>query len=903
MLEELSDRRLHPELPIFALENGNQSVVYVPGNVMPLDRQVLVKLESYWQCNAPSESDPEIARLVDELEELAREVLNAWQAQRDSEFRPECLNLHLGYACNLACGYCYARPTREAASCLPQPVNDAPIAAAAEAVAACCAQLGKSFHFVMQGLGEPTVQWETLCNTVELVRAVAARYGLEWFGHITTNGQFSKDQAVWLTKHFNSIGLSCDGPPDVQDRRRPRVDGRPSSQWVRKAAENLLRRIPNVEIRATVVPSDMLRLCELVEYVGGTLGVSSLRVEPVFGARGACFDPAMAEGLVHEYLLAERLAASMGVDLCMCSPRLEELHGPLCESARNSLRVMPDGSAVNCFLRVVGRTAREMKIGRYDLSTRSFVLNDREIRNCKDRALEIPSVCRNCFNKLHCERSCPEACPWRESESKDSFRCVFQKLLASQWIWKAACSTGLASSDRGNAIVGSASRPRALRDYLGRLPDIVDGDRIAREWRKARSRYRLEEREMPPPPWVRRGFDVTGTGAWDLLRRYAGVQTDRGVSVYIHVPFCLQHCRFCDCHSVPIRTDGGRDYVQLLIRHLQAWAEQTAVASRPVTTIHFGGGTPNSLGNGRLESILEACRRAFAISRDTELAIETTASLCTNDELFRLRQMGFTRLHVGVQTLDPGLRRELGRRTPVSELIERLQRSRAMGLTTSVDLIYGLPRQDPDMLVNTLLSLTAVGIHGVSLYHLNVSKKNKSFVRRFRDYRRDPVLDYVMLQCAEQILLSCGYQKNHFVHYALPADKNLYFRHALRDEDLMGLGASASGTFGPVVYRCRPFPAYGESGSCISHAVEGVVVATEQGREFRQAEAMMMCGELRRGLFENIDCEDLFPLWERYGLIRAASPPGRYTLTGSGSWMLSEMLCEFRVHCRRNMQS
>jgi pyruvate-formate lyase-activating enzyme len=265
VLLDIRDRRLHPELPVFALEHGPKCAVYLPGHALALDPQVVTKLEAYWRGSVSDGAASGLIPLARTLQEHAARAVRQWQTQRVRVFQPECLNLQLAYACNLACAYCYTSSSR--ATSLPNQtsINYAAVIAAADAVAACCADLGKPFHFVVQGLGEPTLQWHALQRCVAEARTVAARRALDWYGHITTNGQFSEQQAAWLAENFQSISLSCDGPPEVQDHQRPRLDGGASSPALERAAETLQRLGADVEVRATITPHLVSRMNALVQ--------------------------------------------------------------------------------------------------------------------------------------------------------------------------------------------------------------------------------------------------------------------------------------------------------------------------------------------------------------------------------------------------------------------------------------------------------------------------------------------------------------------------------------------------------------------------------------------------------------------------------------------------------------
>jgi coproporphyrinogen III oxidase-like Fe-S oxidoreductase len=441
---------------------------------------------------------------------------------------------------------------------------------------------------------------------------------------------------------------------------------------------------------------------------------------------------------------------------------------------------------------------------------------------------------------------------------------------------------------------GTEDKSDLLGKLLAELPANIDNKTIEDQSRRAQTRYNLDHYEMPAPLWAKFGFDATGRQARDLLLQNAANGKLRALSIYIHLPFCNQKCSFCDCHSFYLhagRLEKESEYVRALLADIRFWREETSVGSRLATTVHFGGGTPNALGADNLKFIVDACKDSFAVNDATEWAIETTARLIEESELLRLRQLGFSRLHVGVQTLDEKLRSLLGRKTPAPILLERLGRAMNMGFITSVDVLYGLPGQDALSLLSTLHDLISLGIHGFSLYRLNLSQKNRGLLRRFPRFERSALRDCLLLQCAEQLLISAGYAKNHFVHYALPPDKNLYFRHVLRGEDLIGIGASASGKIGSMEYRCTEYPAYLENSACGGPSLQGAVMADSKQQAVDSLKALMICGQFGRAAFDACGCKDLFNLWISCGLARQTDS-GQYALTATGSWLLGRMLQE-----------
>jgi len=752
-------------------------------------------------------------------------------------------------------------------------------------------------------VGESAGTWDDARRCVDAACAVAARRGVQTLLHATTNGQLTGEQAAWLAERFDAIDLSCDGPPEVQDAARPRRDGGRSSERLEEAARLWTRRGVAVTARATVTPATLPEMRRLVSYLAG-LHLRCLRMEPVYACSELGFSPRQADGFVRAFLEAQRLGREWGVDVEISSPRLDELHGPFCEVARDALRLLPNGDAVMC-LHGVSRV--ELAGGQDAILCRAPAASAPSAWQCKGdparlaaikaRLLAVPAACQDCINQLHCSRTCPDECVTPDADPRGTFRCRYQQGLAMQWIWSAAWPTtdAEAATSSGSAARRQTASVRGrVEALLGPVWGRIDPEPILQDLTAAAEGYPIEDRRMPPPPWIEHGFERTGSAAWDALCEAARAEDARPASIYIHVPFCEQRCLFCDCHTMflPRSSDPRKaDYVAALLRDIDRWTRDTPSGRWPITTVHLGGGTPTCLGSARLERIVEAISRGFAVNAATEWAIETTEAGAEEAALAELRRLGFGRLHVGVQTPQEPLRTQLGRRVSSEQLLQRLSRAMRAGHVTSVDLIYGLPEQTLDGWLDTLEALVGCGVHGVSVYALNLSRRNRGLPRRFPSYRRDDWRDCLMLQLAEQLLTRHGYLKNHFVHYALPADRNLYFRHAVRGENLIALGPSASGRIGTLDYRCHEYPEYMACDGP-GAAIEGTLQAGRAERAAQPFVAGLMAGSADPSLLPAGCAADLIDRWRRHHLLGPGGGDSPYLLTALGSWLIARMIGE-----------
>ena len=446
--------RIHPRLPIFRLDRRDDAVLYSPGHVAVASLTTVDALQQLFTGGGGD--DHHVRSLAGALERRAEQAVAAWERLGQAPFEPECLTVYLSNSCNLGCSYCFAAPEADHAAtpsrttALPfarldpnLPVlEERVVSAAARTVAQHCVRKHRPFTLVVHGGGEPTLHWELLQRVTALTRQIADEHGIEWSSYIATHGVISEDKARWLARNVSHIGLSCDGPPDVQDRQRPTLAGTDTSAIVERTAAIFADTSARFDVRATITPRTVRHQVEIVAYLRNRLRATRLSFEPVYAARGRAsgFRPEDAEEFVAHYLDAERAARQLGCELRLSGVRLDEIHGPYCNVLRDVLHLTPDGSATACFLCTDGREPdnASMVMGRLDPSTGAFVIDEARVAAMRHRALRIPARCHECVNVHHCVRECPEVCPVAGGEDDPQraggFRCRIQKLLAETWI-------------------------------------------------------------------------------------------------------------------------------------------------------------------------------------------------------------------------------------------------------------------------------------------------------------------------------------------------------------------------------------------------------------------------------------------------------------------------------------
>lgn len=896
-----SIKRLDKELPVFRLASEEKCVLYSPGNPIRVSKSQADEIEQLFE-RKNRQSGKDVTAIAELIRKKAEASVLKRQKMQASPFEPECLTLYPGSTCNLECSYCYAGAKNQKANEKKGPawsLDEQTVKAAAKLVAQNCAQKNLPFSLVLHGGKEPTQAFDRVRRLYSLTREVADQYGIDWFGYIATNGVMSEEKMQWLARSFSKIGISCDGPPAIQDRQRPTHSGKPSSESVERSAMILKQHGKPIHIRTTITPATIKNQVEIVSYLCEQLEASEIVFEPVYGVSENSetgFREQDASVFFKYFMDSRTKAAEYGATLSLSGVRYREIHGPYCDVLRNVLRLSQDGKAFSCFLlndSVITKNI-DLIIGEMDKLTGKFVLFPDKISTLKKAAMKIDSKCSHCINIYHCAAVCPERC--LVDRKKDDFglnaakfRCkLFQLLSQNLLLSKATPFFGAKTPQEGL----SGKKKRAVSHYFQNLPATVDRASIEKQYLRLEKKYRLADHEMPPPVWDQYGFSDSGKLLWqNLLPQINASNRAAPMSIYIHIPFCNRKCGFCDCHSITFfknKEKREEKFVHSLIQEIRFWSQVEPLAKRPVTTLHFGGGTPNCIAGKLFESVVNECYRSFSISKDTELACETTCSQLAQNRMQQLQNLGFSRLHVGVQTLADHLRHSIGRKESAKRVIERILFSLNSDMITSVDLLYGLPGQTPESLYDTLMQLINIKTLGFSLYRLNLSSRNKWFFNRYRDFKPDMVTDYMLFQVADQVLTKAGYCKNYYNHYAMSQDKNLYFTYPKRGEDLLAIGPSADGVFNGYHYRHPNYKKYLNSMPNGRPMLDGRKVTPEDKKSVSSlVEQHLLSGFISAEILEQLDMDDTIHEWLEAGCLKKEA--GGYSLTANGAWMIEKM--------------
>ncbi|SDB16208.1 radical SAM family heme chaperone HemW [Eubacterium oxidoreducens] len=273
--------------------------------------------------------------------------------------------------------------------------------------------------------------------------------------------------------------------------------------------------------------------------------------------------------------------------------------------------------------------------------------------------------------------------------------------------------------------------------------------------------------------------------------------------LYVHIPFCVKKCLYCDFLSFQAETAMHKEYVY----HLKKEIRQKAKLGngRRVSSIFFGGGTPSSIGAGLICELLKTLKAEFDVQKDAEITIEVNPATVTGRDLEIYRKAGINRISIGLQSTENGLLKKLGRIHTVEEFLYSYQLAKKAGFTNiNVDLMMAIPGQSLKQWRDTLEKIAKLGVEHISAYSL-IIEEGTAFYERYQEDLKlqqdgeqprelpDEDTERSMYQITKEILEKYGFKRYEISNYAKPGAQ---CRHNLgywiRQEYLgFGLGAAS----------------------------------------------------------------------------------------------------------------
>lgn len=263
------------------------------------------------------------------------------------------------------------------------------------------------------------------------------------------------------------------------------------------------------------------------------------------------------------------------------------------------------------------------------------------------------------------------------------------------------------------------------------------------------------------------------------------------MGIYVHVPFCRSKCFYCGFYSVA-STKLREEYVNALCREIEL--RKDYLLSKKTDTLYFGGGTPSYLAIDELTKIAQKLESVYQFAEDAERTIELNPEDITIEKLNGLRQLGFNRLSIGIQSFNDSVLKYINRTHTAKQAIEAVNLAKSCGFdNVSIDLIIGLPGYSMADLENDLKILSSLYISHVSVYILSIDS-NSVFEKRMQKGEFRP-------EDEESVVRRWGMVADYlqtigFEHYEISnfARDGKYARHNTaywQQKEYIGLGPSA----------------------------------------------------------------------------------------------------------------
>lgn len=347
------------------------------------------------------------------------------------------------------------------------------------------------------------------------------------------------------------------------------------------------------------------------------------------------------------------------------------------------------------------------------------------------------------------------------------------------------------------------------------------------------------------------------------------IKKRKNVGIYIHVPFCLSKCHYCDfCSEQRADKEKKDQYVKRLCEEIELFAGKIGERSDiPVAdTVYFGGGTPTLLSAEQFDTVLSVIDTKFGIDKDAEITAETNPKSADGKKLGEIRKSGVNRLSIGMQSVHDNELKALGRIHSFEDFFDTYYDARRVGFENiSVDLMYGIPQQTKESFCRSVETLAVVGPEHISSYSLTVEEGTNFYQRRdkliFPD--EDTVAD--MYADMTEALAKYGYHKYEISNFAKEGREsrhNLKYWHL---EDYLGFGPAAHSCFaGKRFAHSRDIDAYIRGESIIIDIEE--LSKSEQMNEYAMLGMRLAEGVSFERFFDRFgeDFLSVFPIFKKY---------------------------------------
>lgn len=272
--------------------------------------------------------------------------------------------------------------------------------------------------------------------------------------------------------------------------------------------------------------------------------------------------------------------------------------------------------------------------------------------------------------------------------------------------------------------------------------------------------------------------------------------SDQYLELYLHIPFCLKKCAYCDFLSFQGEKEMRQKYVEALIREIEAVSSKKYL----ISSIYLGGGTPSILSGEQIQKVMDAMRDTFHILPSAEISMECNPGTVTEEKLLSYRRGGINRISFGLQSAHDDELKKLGRIHTWETFLESYQLARKTGFTNiNVDVMSGLPQQTVERYLDTLKSVVDLSPEHISAYSLILEEGTPFYQRYYETDREEELPDEEterrMYWKGRQLLEKYGYHCYEISNYAKTSKACIHNIGYWTGREYLGMGLGASSLF------------------------------------------------------------------------------------------------------------
>jgi oxygen-independent coproporphyrinogen-3 oxidase len=266
------------------------------------------------------------------------------------------------------------------------------------------------------------------------------------------------------------------------------------------------------------------------------------------------------------------------------------------------------------------------------------------------------------------------------------------------------------------------------------------------------------------------------------------------LGIYIHIPFCLKKCGYCDFVSSCVSPVPQKEYTNSVVNEIRLVTERIYDKKARVKSIYFGGGTPSLFSPENISAIIGEIRKLYDLEDDAEITLEANPKTAGYEKLRGFRNAGINRLSIGVQSFDDNMLKILGRIHDKKAAVDMYKNARKADFDNiNLDIIFGIPAQSYEMLRTDLRILKELYPEHISAYILSVEKNTPLFEKIKSNKMALPKDDVIadMFETVDEYLSDNSYDHYEISNYARRSRESVHNLNYWRYGEYLGFGAAA----------------------------------------------------------------------------------------------------------------